>query len=83
MASLHLGVYLRINGIFDYLCENNGVISFSLIDGQPRVEVLVTFEAYDKTEVQVRSIGATLEAAMSKVPATVERKKKRPSWKRK
>ena len=72
---------MGINAIVDFLCENNCTVAFSKTEGAPRIEVIVTFPSYNGELVQVRSVGATLEAAMNKVPATVERKKKRPSWK--
>jgi hypothetical protein len=73
---------MGINGIVDFLCDNRGVVSFTKENGVPRIEVVVTFIAYDRNEMSIKSVGSTLEAAMERVPKTVERRKKRPNWKR-
>jgi len=73
---------MGINGIVDFLCDNRGVVSFTKENGVPRIEVVVTFVAYDRNETAIKSVGSTLEAAMARVPRMVERKKKYPEWNR-
>jgi len=71
-----------INGIVEFLCDNGCTVKFGKENGTPRIEVVVIFAAYDGKEASIRSVGSTLEAAMARVPRMVERKKKRPEWRR-